>query len=281
MNSVYLASLKKCFTKHTRHLYTLINIVLLKHKCKSKEQLFYHTSHLFITSHVRWATPTLGPCHLSISTLATSTLSYIFSPSSFCRRCSQPQVPSGRSSLCGITLQKWWMCSQSPSGTRNLNSDPVTAAAAYFEKYISPANPFYCSESSSDKSARRAPSLSTFAKINRWNEERGWFLWSWKKNELIARMILNWRRKNATTPAKPLKVIFSRVSVTFPLLVAMTFVFSCVPLLPNPSSALCVSGLLTRHCSSSVYILQHIAVKSHCCRPRDCKSGWTLAVADS
>lgn len=73
------------------------------------------------------------------------------------------------------------MCSQPPSGTRNLNSDPVTAAVAYFEKYISSANPFYCSESSLDKSGGRAPSLSTFSKINQWNEARVWFLWRCQK----------------------------------------------------------------------------------------------------
>lgn len=55
------------------------------------------------------------------------------------------------------------MCSQ--SGTRNLNSDPVAAAVAYFEKYISPANPFYCSEMGLDKGARRAASPSTLGQI--------------------------------------------------------------------------------------------------------------------
>lgn len=74
-------------------------------------------------------------------------------------------------------------------------------------------------------------------------------------------MILNWRRKNVTTPTKPLKVIFSHISVTVPLSVATTVVFSFVPLLPNCSSALCVSSLLTRRCSLSVYILQHITVR--------------------
>lgn len=74
-------------------------------------------------------------------------------------------------------------------------------------------------------------------------------------------MILKWRRKNVTTPTKPLKVIFSHISVTFPLSVATTVVFSFVPLLPNCSSALCVSSLLTRRCSLSVYILQHITVR--------------------
>lgn len=38
-----------------------------------------------------------------------------------------------------------------------------------------------------------------------------------KKNELIAQMILNRRRKNVTTPTKPLEVIFSHISVTVPL----------------------------------------------------------------
>lgn len=55
------------------------------------------------------------------------------------------------------------MCSQ--SGTRNLNSDPVAAAVAYFEKYISPANPFYCSEMGLDRVARRAASPSTLGQI--------------------------------------------------------------------------------------------------------------------
>lgn len=73
-------------------------------------------------------------------------------------------------------------------------------------------------------------------------------------------MILNRRRKNVTTPTKPLKVIFSHISVTVPLSVA-TVVFCFVLLLPNCSSALCVSSLLTRRCSLSVYILQHITVR--------------------
>lgn len=172
--------LGKIYWKCSYTLYIIEHVV--KHAYKSKYIITVETAVTSFSSHHTY----IRPRPLSAPATYRFLLSYLnivrhFFPSSFCRCCSQPQVPSGHSSLCGITLQKWWMCSQPPPGTRNLNSDPVTAAVAYFEKYISSANPFYCSESSADKSGRRAPSLSTSTKINQWNEARVWFLWRCKK----------------------------------------------------------------------------------------------------